>query len=650
MNIQSILKLDENYRWMLFNTIYQVDRESKRWSDEIFLIFKNIDTGEKIFKKIKSPKIEVYIADEGSIDERYNHTCTDISHTKRYDVTFMSKEKEIADILGGDALAEYNKCKMRGEYREAREVIAKHPRVFSSDKNIEDFYRFKCVEQYGLHDFEIDTSFIDIEADIKLGELDIKHALGNAPINVVTIVSPKLKRIYTLAWDYSILPPDLPHNEEIVSHMMKQSQAIRDAGRTLPDKWLKIVKDKYGEKYDDYKLSFAMFNSELDILKSIFEILHNINPDVCAVWNLSYDFRYIYNRIRDGYDMDPKDIMGHPDFKSCNVLEYHQDNRTKDITVKGDYCTIPGYTVWLCQMLLFGCTRKGRDKIERLSLDFIAKREVGHEKLDYSHLASHIKDFAYASYETFILYNMLDVLPQVAIDNKVRDIHGLMLTSYQSATRYNKCFKENQLLVNIAHMNFLLEQDMILGNNINALIAYAMGEELDEDDEGFEGAFIADPMLNDNVGVSIYKGTKSRNLFDACLDYDYTALYPTIQALINIFTASMVGKVIIEGNPSIRERLSVLASKPDEEDDEVTNKKKKKKKEKGVAYDRGSQFIQDLEVNETLMLLYKWFNMPAVTDVMNMIDENNPSKIIIKAKPKKKKKTFKCKFKKKGVK
>lgn len=59
------------------------------------------------------------------------------------------------------------------------------------------------------------------------------------------------------------------------------------------------------------------------------------------------------------------------------------------------------------------------------------------------------------------------------------------------------------------------------------------------------GGYVADPMLNSNVGVEVVEGLKSRNIFENVCDQDLASLYPSIIISYNLDPATQVGKFFL---------------------------------------------------------------------------------------------------------
>ena len=491
MDIGKILNLPKNENWMLFNTIYHknIDPKDKKSPDAITLILKNLDTGKKIVKTIKDPKIEIYMAKPDVDLGSYNHIDIPIDDVDVYDVSYKNRLRDMASLIGQEQF--YWNCLRERRFNDLDQIML-YNRFFSADKNIEDFYMFKCRDYFGTKQLpDMHKSFLDIEADIMKGYIDLKKTEGDAPINAITFIDDKSMTSYTVL----LRDPDNPLIEEFE--------------KEIPE-FIEEITEEFKEEYGEFDFKIAMFDKEIELISTVFNLINTIQPDFCVAWNSGFDIPYMMWRSKQlGYD--PKDIMCHKDFKFQECF-YVKDTRNFEIKRKTDWCRMSSYTIFTDQMINYAAVRKSGAKIDSYKLDFIGDKEVGAKKLDYSEIG-HIKYFPYKNYRKFVKYNIVDVLNQWKIERKVKDLNDIMYRAYTMDTRISKVFKESVFLTNVAFHDFR-KFGLILGNNVNA-IKYKMqdnknlfqdyidkqeGKEEDEDDldlleenkeekkEKFEGA------------------------------------------------------------------------------------------------------------------------------------------------------------------
>lgn len=524
-----VLGIPKNERWMLFNTIYHrhIDPKDKKSPDAITLILKNLDTGKKKIKTIKNPEIEIYMAKDHVDLGSYNHIDIPIDDVDVFDVSYKNRLRDMAALIGQENY--YWNCIKQRRFDDLNQIML-YNRFFSADKNIEDFYMFKCRDYFGTHQLpEMHKSFLDIEADILKGYLDLKKVEGDAPINAITFIDDKSMTSYTVL----LRDPTNPLVEEFE--------------KDIPN-FIEEITQEFAEEYGEFEFKIAMFDNEIELIQTIYALINEIKPDFCVAWNSGFDIPYIMHRIKKlGYDT--KDIMCHKDFKFQECF-YVKDTRNFEIKRKTDWCRMSSYTIFTDQMINYAAVRKSGAKIDSYKLDFIGEREANAKKLDYSDIG-HIKYFPVRDYRRFVKYNINDVLVQWKIEKKVKDLNDVMYRAYTSDTRISKVFKESVFLTNVAFHDFR-EFGLILGNNVNAIknqmaenenlfkdyidkhnnvedddMDESLNEEKDVEEkkkEKFEGAIVGDPKLIMQVGLMLLGVKFSSSLFDDVVDFDFTSL------------------------------------------------------------------------------------------------------------------------------
>ena len=264
-----------------------------------------------------------------------------------------------------------------------------------------------------------------------------------------------------------------------------------------------------------------MFDDELELIKSLFELINNLKLDFLMTWS-SFDIEFLIARIKR-LGCEPSDIMCNHDF-IADELYFKKDTLHYDFKRKNDRFTITSYTVFIDQMTQYIKIRKQQKELKSVKLNAIARKELQDEKLDYSDIAD-IKTLPYNNYELFVLYNIKDVLLQYGIEEKTHDIDNILDRALINATGYQSLFSQTILLKNRAYISYY-KQGYIVGNNRNIDYSERDNEDNiddDEPEEKFAGALVCDPSLNDYVGISIF-GKPSKWIFRNVVDFDMNSI------------------------------------------------------------------------------------------------------------------------------
>lgn len=555
----------------LFNTayFYPKKQENGKWDKgSIDLIYRDNLTGEKHVQHVENPNYEFYVAKD---DVNIDHNMLFIEKDKVHKVStpYVDLEKTIAELTGNEEFYYEN---IRLGQRAQNKKLHTHPRIFNSDNNIEEHYRFRFNNLYKNETYNIEKTYFDIEADTINMKGDFPEP-GECPINAVSIINESNNMVYVLI----LRNPENPLIEEFE----------RGVGPALFNELKLFIREQVGGwkqeirfGIDKLEYEFLFFDEEIELVYTIFKIFNTFKPDFILAWNMGFDIPYIIARIQElGYR--PEDIMCHPDFK-IKIAQYMKDDidrktgKFKDMTERGDFAKISSYSVFLDQMIQFASRRKGQSAFQSFKLDYIGEIITGVNKLDYHHITSSLAKLPYVDFKTFIFYNIIDTIVQKCIEVKTGDIDYIFNKCLINNTRYSKGHRQTVYLVNRGTKEFY-EEGFIIGNNNNRTNQ--------KPETKFPGAFIADPRKTNDYSKMLIGGVPV-NLYDNLDDYDYSSLYPSIMREFNIAPHTQIGKIIIETQIYLRENPS-----------------------NNEYFTRGGAFIEDIQSHNYLSFGYRWLGL-----------------------------------------
>lgn len=507
----------------ILNTMYQGRRRDQKTNkiteDFLMILFKDNETGEKKIHTIYSPEYTFYkIKDEFVTD--YNLFFIEKDKCEPINVKYADLLREIAKMTGNSEWF-YDNIR-NGNSGENRRLHTVKELMFS-DMDIEDFYRFKFSEEYVNDSFKLKKAFADIEVDGKYQKGDFPE-MGECPINAISMIDEYSNKIYT----FLLRTKDNPL-------IGKFEHSI---GPEFFSKLKNFVIDKVGGwkqakrmgVYDiDYQLMF--FDDEMELIKSFFNFIHNLNPDFLEFWNMAFDLEYIIERIKVlGYF--PEDIICDPRIEE-KIVRFYVDERNKnEFAERGDFASISLYTVFLDQMIQFASRRKGRSQYTSFSLDSIGEVVARVTKLSYADITTNIAELPYLNYETFVMYNIFDTIVQKCIEAKSNDLEYIFNKCLVNNTRYQKGHRQSVYLANRFTKEFY-KDGYIIGNNCN---------KWNPKPGKFPGALVGDPTHTSDYAKLIINGRASmiaKNL----MDYDYKSLYPSIMGENNMAPNTQIGMI-----------------------------------------------------------------------------------------------------------
>lgn len=491
----------------------------KYGEDSLTIIFRDNKTGQKKHHTFMSPKYTFYIVkEEYQVD--YNLFYIDDDKVVPFVCKYRDREMEMAKLLG--KLDDYYSNMRTGNAR-ANNDIHIHPAFVNSDMNIEDYYRLKFSQRYTNEIFKIKKGFADIEADIRYTLKEFPD-LGEVPINATSYFDKDTNTVYT----YLLRDKNNPLIEEFERNL---GPWFFERIRALLREKINNVKKLKKYKLHETKFQLFFFDSEIEMLATIFKTIHTLSPDILLFWNAAFDTRYIIERIRTlGYN--PEEILCEKQFQVPVAYYIYDEKNDSKFAERGDFSKIAWNTVLLCQMINFASRRKGQSAIPDFKLNTIGEFISDIGKLDYSAATENLRDLPYIDYALFVLYNIFDVIVQYCIEEDTSDAEFIFSKCLINNTRYEKGYRQTVYLVNRFTKEFK-NMNLIIGNNVN---------KKNHLDEKFVGAIVGDPTFNNDYSKLKINGN-AINIADNLMDEDYKSLYPNTELENNIAADRLIARI-----------------------------------------------------------------------------------------------------------
>ena len=510
----------------------------------------------------------------------------------------------IAINIGGEYKEYFDENSKTMSRKELTDYMNKCPWVFKADFVPDVYFRLRWLQKYGD---QIDVSnvtygFLDIEVDVIDKTVDPKDITDvTQPVNAISVILPHKKICAVL-----ILGPRPKHN----NYLHPKFYDLLDKQKVEFD-WLVnhqeefkrmiVEEDKDNKKYlegYDIRLHIFDYQDEIKLIKTAYDYINKYRPMFMLSWNAKFDDNYLQNRISYlGYD--PKDFIIPKEFKT-DMLYYHEDD-SKMFSLKNskDWYYTSTYTVYMCQMRLFAMIRKSQAERRSYGLSAVGKDMAKIDKLTQTKSGA-FRQFAYTDFLKFILYNVRDVVVQLAIELACNDCQSLVARSYMFATQYSKCFQETHIVRNIRE--FIFEEEGFVQSNRLIVDPNV--------DTAFKGAFVAPTVHNSPTGL-ILNGKRINNIMFGVLDADAASYYPSTKMAMNMDPMSLLYKCKIDNkvfvdrcvNHSFNQEYTWYDSK-----------------NKPHAEDMTGPIINSYKNGNEMSLLYNWLNVPSVSEIFEYLD------------------------------
>ena len=573
----------EGFDLTIMNTFYQYpykDESTGKYKDDfLVIVYKINSTGKKDYIVIKKPTYIYYkLKDEFPVPD-YNMLFIEKEKVNPIEVPYTLLEKSIAEETGNE---DFYKTNIANRDRARNQLLHTLPQIFFSDSSIENHYRFRFAQTYKNDIRKITKGFFDIEVDGKYSSTDFVEPT-ECPINCVSFMDESADQVYTFILRDKRNP------------LIQQFEDKVKSGKFGFDLIHNFVIDKVGgekraNKFQllNTKFSLLFYDYEIDLLRDLFATIHKSDVDFCEGWNSSaFDIDYIINRINAlGYD--PVDIMCDNSWP-IKVVKNHIDRfNLNELAERGDYTFISGNTLFIDQMIQYASRRKSKiGSYSSFSLDSIGELEAGVHKLNYSHITNSVIELPWLDFETFVLYNIMDVVVQKCIEKTTNDLEYIFSKCVVNNTTYNKGHRQTVYLVN-RMANDWYKKGLIIGNNAN---------KNNPPPPKFLGALVHDPLKTGDY-CKIKIDGRSIMVIDNSQDYDYKSLYPSIIGELNIASNTQVGKIEIPHK--------------------VYNRENTYKEEN---YSRSGEFIENMVVDNTIEFCERWFHLAGIKELIADIDE-----------------------------
>ena len=569
----------------LLNTIYlrpKKDENGKYGDDSITIIYRDNKSGIKRHHTIYNPSYTIYFANEDKVSS-YPEFFKPVKDCNPVEVPYKDIEKEIASFTDNLDFF-YDNIRTGNRYNNRR--LHMEPEVLFSDVDIEDRYRFEFSQMYTNNTYKLSKSFCDIEVDGRYTINEFPYP-GEVPVNAISYYSDKTNKLYSFLLRESKNPLCKQFEDSIIP-----TNFLKEAKEFIVDKvggWKQAT--RFG--IIDMGIELNFFDNEIDLIKSLFDLMHKVDEDFLLFWNASFDCTYLVERCKAlGYD--PAEIMSDKSYAEKVAYYYTDERNDSDFAERNDFARFGMNTVVLCQMIQFASRRKGRAAIDNFKLDNIGEMMAGVHKLSYSHITNKIEDLPYLDYKTFVLYNMMDVVVQKCIESKTGDIDYIFNKCLINNTRYNKGHRQTIYLVNRFAKEFM-NLGFVIGNNCN---------KFNQKEGKFPGALVGKPKNTDDYAKVFVMG-HAIMVANNLMDEDYKSLYPSITLENNIAPNTLIG-------------IAKLDHKVYDGEDPYHNDKFSREAEMMEMYITGNNIIF------AMRYLHLAGFMDAVEDMKEYMDKYNP--------------------------
>lgn len=526
-----------------------------KYSDELVSVMKNVETQEKIFKKIEKPKIPVYKTIE---NQEIFREFVKMSEVKTHMCSYKWREWDIARLLN---VNNFNEMVKEGTMNPAN--IHLNRNLYGSDLDIRDYMIMRYMDEFphkvnekGYHVYDdvppiknLHIGYLDIETDIKF-----TYNREDQPVYMVTYIDAFHNVCYTYYLynkEFEGIDELETNNKEVINRMVTNLQNDIDAV-SMRDKLKEgIIKKKMTERLSNMKFYTKKFTDEAELHRDMWQmIIRKYKPDYLQIFNAEYDIGQTELRA-DKLGIPRTDLFTIPEMGTYINHDY-RDRTFNPAERRHDYNSAC-MTKIIDSMILYYCRRK-TEGFSSYNLSDTAERELGIRKLGYGHICSDISELPYTDFVTTYHYNVRDVLLMVFLEDVLRDTEYLLATRYLNRTEYDRVFipliavtnsfyhisyRNNKILPPVCKNRILagLPDDVL--NNLKDAdpIVYRLAMAI-KNRIPIEGGLCSDPTRFKGEGKKDLYSFLDSDVLEDLIDEDAKSMYPNalISSLIAMST------------------------------------------------------------------------------------------------------------------
>lgn len=280
----------------------------------------------------------------------------------------------------------------------------------------------------------------------------------------------------------------------------------------------------------NHEVDISYFKNEETLLEFFLDHWERSKFTIISGWNIDgFDMPYLFNRIRR--------VLGEHHCRRLSPIKIcYMNDWSKRLIVAGISC--------LDYMELF---KKFSEKKEpSYALGNIGKKFVNIEKISYK---GDLNELYRSDLNKYLEYNLNDVKIVVALENKLQYIGLAQKICHIGHVSYES-FRWSSRYIEGAILTYLRRNGNLVAPSKSLTGADEYEQQLADDEEGFEGAYVKDPIPG---------------RYDWIYDLDLTSMYPNIIISLNISPETKLGKVDVWDSRKFADRvcenISVAGSK-----------------------------------------------------------------------------------------
>lgn len=337
---------------------------------------------------------------------------------------------------------------------------------------------------------------------------------------------------------------------------------------------LKIKANQYIPEYlkkHNMVPEFYIAKDHIDLLREVFNRLHQWQPDFLAIWNMNFDIPQVLKAL-EYYGVDPKSILCDPSIPNEYRICRYKQGPNKKVTASGRVIPISPASQWhtlfltasfyvIDAMCVYKQIRLAEQEEPSYALDAILQKRLGIRKLKFEEADGYhgLKwhQFMQTQYKLeYIIYNIFDSLSMLELDHATKDL-TLTLPSYAGVTDFSE-FKSQPRKIADAFYHFCLDRGKVLGTIPPAekKLEEDTEEATEEDEEDEDNVLNLKNWISTLPSHMVTPGLHlieedpyiATNIRTHVFDSDAVSAYPTCVSIANVSKSTTKREIIKIGD------------------------------------------------------------------------------------------------------
>lgn len=480
---------------------------------------------------IKNPEVQFWITKP---EFRFHTDKKEFEDVKKLDcirVPYKFREREMFRILNG-----YTPNFMS---RQQRSSVLESPYVYGGNISLGAFAAMKYkddLRKANRINHQGTTGFLDIEQSL------LPDSLGKMPIVTYTCGN----RVFVAIKDSFMYEP---HDGKFIRITVDDIKEV--VTKYIDPMVIQLFEDNKKEigRYKDqlpFQYEYFVCDTEIEMIRWIFDRIHETKVSFMGVWNLNFDIPQIINFIKEA-GVRLEDIFVHPSLRDTpfGFIRYKEDKKeVAHFTQKWHWLTCTAHFQFVDAMSLYSFVRTVDGKEASYQLDDILRKYNLGGKLkvpeckDLEHLQT--ADWHRAMLSTrmryYVAYGIWDTMSLQILEWRNNDMTSMVLGA--DITPVETYPRQTVKATNVLFDSWK-KKGFILGTGVNV-------EGIADEDLLNGGGAVLEPRNLVASGVPLFKDWPTH--FTKCFfwgnDLDFSAQYPTNTIVANISKQTKVATVI----------------------------------------------------------------------------------------------------------